>query len=100
MEECMSMDELRRTLRARSVILRHARPPLHIAIWTTHGLERKVTQALRQHRVRLAALLAVSDVRTCPAPGLHRASFYYKGQGLYICGDCERLARWVEKRVC
>jgi hypothetical protein len=39
----------------------------------------------------LAAMLDYGDVRVCPSPDAHRASWKYVGAGSYICEACRKI---------
>lgn len=60
---------------------------------------RKVPISLRRsvvkHRRQLLQLVQEADHRTCVNPGLHRQSWYYRGQAKYICGLCEKLEPYM-----
>jgi hypothetical protein len=45
----------------------------------------------------LLALLFASDIRVCPAPGLHRSHWRYAGAGCFTCDMCRRLLPFVSE---
>lgn len=46
---------------------------------------------LRRRRARIIKLIAASDIRVCPSPGLHRRNWKFAGRGIYQCETCQRL---------
>lgn len=59
--------------------------------WSSLGPDKRMARALRKHRRGLRLLMQLSDISTCPARDLHRASWYYSGAGRFTCHDCERI---------
>ena len=86
----MTLDELLRQLRQRRLILISERE-----VWPSPAYTRDVQRAVRRHQSGLKVLIRWSNIGTCPAPGLHRREWYYKGDGTFVCGACQRLERWI-----
>jgi len=83
----MTLDGLLFCLRLRNDILISE----HEIWWSSHGPNRSMQRALRRHKRGVRVLLAWSSIATCPAPGLHRPEWYYKGDGTFVCSVCERI---------
>lgn len=62
--------------------------------WSSHGPDRRMSQALRRHKRGVRLLIHWSDSAACPARLLHAPTFYYR-HGRFICGACEQLLREV-----
>lgn len=67
----------------------------HEIWWSSLGPDRRIERALQRHRRGLAVLIAWSSIETCPAAGLHRRYWRYKGNGQFECSACARLYKEV-----
>jgi len=63
--------------------------------WSSLGPDRRIERAVRRHRRGLKLLIAWSSIETCPAAGLHRRYWRYKGNGRFECTICARLLQEV-----
>jgi hypothetical protein len=53
----------------------------------------QVLQVPQQYREQLARLIRESRIDVCYAHDAHRKEWYYAGNGVFVCGICERLGR-------
>ncbi len=67
----------------------------HEIWWSNLGPDRRIEQALHKNKHGVAVLLAWSSIDTCPAAGLHRRYWRYKGEGRFECMACARLLQEV-----
>ncbi len=83
----MTLDELLLYIRAYRLLLIS-----HEEVWPDPFVTQGFKRALRRHRRGLKVLIAWSSIDTCPAAGLHRKHWRYKGEGRFECEVCRRIA--------
>lgn len=85
------LEETARLVKLYRVKLAYSHNNTAVLAFKDSGLPAHIRVAIRNHRVGLARLMAAGDVRICPNPDLHRASWFYAGRGRYICEVCRRI---------
>jgi hypothetical protein len=78
--KALTLEETLQEIKQRRLILTYGRS----------GRPRPVRQAVTEHNRELHKLIMRSDVRTCAAPDLHRASWDYHNRR-YCCDQCAKL---------
>ncbi len=86
----MTLDELLLYIRAYRLLLIS-----HEEVWPDPFVTQGFKRALRRHRRGLKVLIAWSSIDVCPAAGLHRRYWRYKGEGRFECMACARLLQEV-----
>lgn len=85
-----NLDDLARLVRVLGLTLAYGSDGARLA-FRYHGLPAYLRREIRNHRRRLARMMAEGDYRLCVSPDLHRASWRYAGQGRYTCEYCVKI---------
>lgn len=88
----MDLDDIAHQIHLRGLILSYSHTGYATLAFHYH-MPAWLREAIHAKRRGLARLMHDGDIRLCPAPGLHRASWYHAGAQRYACGLCQKLER-------
>lgn len=91
MNDLNDLEETANLVKRYRVKLAYSQSGYAILAFKHPALPAYIRLAIRNHRRGLARMMADGDWRLCPAPDLHRSSWFYAGQGRYICNACQRI---------